>query len=48
MIENKIDIPFGMSYLTNNTGYGYQWWMDENGGYSAHGALGQFLILNPK
>jgi CubicO group peptidase (beta-lactamase class C family) len=32
-----------------NSGYGYLWWVDEQwGGYSAHGAGGQFVFVVPR
>jgi CubicO group peptidase (beta-lactamase class C family) len=30
-----------------SNGYGYQWWMDSFGGYSARGVGGQFILVMP-
>ena len=40
-VGNKLIKPF-----TN--GYGYQWWLDEAGNYSALGTSGQFITVVPK
>jgi len=40
--------PVGMN-RAENSGYGYLWWVDEQwGGYSAHGAGGQFVFVVPR
>jgi CubicO group peptidase (beta-lactamase class C family) len=40
-----IETPMG---LAGRHGYGYQWWMNGFGGYSARGYRGQYLFVVPK
>ncbi len=41
----KMDTPRG---LAGRFGYGYQWWMNGFGGYSARGLGGQYLFVLPE
>ncbi|MBF4694672.1 serine hydrolase domain-containing protein [Fusibacter ferrireducens] len=41
----KMDTPNG---LAGRDGYGYQWWMNSFGGYSARGYRGQYLFTCPE
>jgi CubicO group peptidase (beta-lactamase class C family) len=43
--RKQIDTPYG---LAGRYGYGYQWWMNSFGGYSARGYRGQYLFVVPK
>lgn len=43
--KKQIDTPNG---LAGRYGYGYQWWQNKFGGYSARGALGQYLFIVPE
>jgi CubicO group peptidase (beta-lactamase class C family) len=42
-IETKEVMPYGVE----KDGYGYLWWMNSFGGYSAHGMGGQFIFVVP-
>lgn len=44
-IQKYYDTPAGPSSMS---GYGYQWWMNPFGGYSARGFGGQFLYVVPE
>ncbi|MCK5601279.1 serine hydrolase, partial [Candidatus Pacearchaeota archaeon] len=53
--KNKVDyIASGGLWMFTNLlrpfadGYGYQWWLDKTGMYSAVGAGGQYIIIMPK
>jgi CubicO group peptidase (beta-lactamase class C family) len=37
----------GLMNAAEDDGYGYLWWMDDWGGYSAHGFGGQYLFVLP-
>lgn len=39
---------FGKMNRAEDDGYGYYWWMNGFGGYSAHGASGQFIFVVPE
>ncbi len=41
----QIDTPNG---LAGRYGYGYQWWMNNFGGYSARGYGGQYIFVLPE
>jgi CubicO group peptidase (beta-lactamase class C family) len=41
----QIDTPRG---LGGHYGYGYQWWMNSFGGYSARGYAGQYIFVIPR
>ena len=41
----KVDTPNG---LAGRYGYGYQWWMNHFGGYSARGFGGQYIFVLPE
>ncbi len=43
--SKKIDTPNG---LAGSNGYGYQWWMNSFGGYSARGFGGQYIFVVPE
>lgn len=43
--EKQIDTPSG---LAGRYGYGYQWWMNSFGGYSARGYGGQYIFVLPQ
>jgi CubicO group peptidase (beta-lactamase class C family) len=38
----------GLMNAAEDDGYGYLWWIDSFGGYSAHGFGGQFIFVLPK
>ena len=38
----------GLMNAAEDDGYGYFWWMDAYGGYSAHGFGGQYIFVVPK
>jgi CubicO group peptidase (beta-lactamase class C family) len=38
----------GLMNAAEDDGYGYWWWMDAFGGYSAHGFGGQYIFVLPK
>jgi hypothetical protein len=38
----------GLMNAAEDDGYGYYWWMDSFGGYSAHGFGGQYVFVLPK
>jgi CubicO group peptidase (beta-lactamase class C family) len=38
----------GLMNAAEDDGYGYLWWIDSFGGYSAHGYGGQFIFVLPK
>ena len=38
----------GLMNEAENDGYGYFWWIDAYGGYSAHGFGGQYIFVVPK
>lgn len=40
-VSSKFFRPFG-------DGYGYQWWLDRNGGYTALGTSGQYIMVIPQ
>lgn len=44
-VSKKVDTPNG---LAGRYGYGYQWWMNDFGGYSARGFGGQYIFVLPK
>lgn len=43
--KKQIDTPNG---IAGRSGYGYQWWMNRFGGYSARGFQGQYLFVLPE
>lgn len=43
-VSKKTDTPSG---LAGHYGYGYQWWMNNFGGYSARGYGGQYIFVLP-
>ena len=43
--SKQIDTPHG---LAGRYGYGYQWWMNPFGGYSARGFGGQYIFVVPQ
>jgi CubicO group peptidase (beta-lactamase class C family) len=43
--QKQMDTPYG---LAGRYGYGYQWWMNSFGGYSARGYGGQYIFVIPK
>jgi hypothetical protein len=43
--SKKVDTPAG---LAGYYGYGYQWWMNNFGGYSARGFGGQYIFVLPE
>ncbi|HYE82039.1 MAG TPA: serine hydrolase [Clostridia bacterium] len=43
--QKQIDTPSG---LAGRHGYGYQWWQNKFGGYSARGFAGQYLFVVPE
>lgn len=43
--KKQIDTPRG---LAGRYGYGYQWWQNKFGGYSARGFAGQYLFVVPE
>ncbi len=38
----------GLMNSAEDFGYGYNWWMNDFGGYSAHGAGGQYIFMVPE
>ena len=38
----------GLMNAAEDDGYGYYWWIDSFGGYSAHGFGGQYIFVLPK
>lgn len=43
--KKQLDTPNG---LAGRYGYGYQWWQNKFGGYSARGAQGQYIFVLPE
>lgn len=44
-VRKHVDTPTG---LAGRYGYGYQWWMNDFGGYSARGHNGQYIFVVPE
>lgn len=40
-------VRYGMLYEGSPQGYGYQWWLFDNGRYTAEGVYGQFIYIAP-
>jgi CubicO group peptidase (beta-lactamase class C family) len=38
----------GLMNAAEDDGYGYYWWIDSFGGYSAHGFGGQYVFVLPR
>lgn len=41
-------VQFGKLWHGSQLGYGYQWWLRENGNFLAEGVYGQFISIYPK
>lgn len=46
--STKEHIKAQLPLVTEEVGYGYQWWMNSFGGYSAQGLGGQYLFVVPE
>jgi hypothetical protein len=46
--RKHIETQDTMSNTAEQDGYGYWWWMNSFGGYSAHGYSGQFIFVVPE
>jgi CubicO group peptidase (beta-lactamase class C family) len=50
----KDDLPSGENWVAMKflrpfaDGYGYQWWLDKNGTYTAQGTGGQYILVSPE
>src|SRR5438876_422877 len=47
-VPSRPPLQFGKLYENYPLGYGYGWWLFENGRYEAVGMFGQFVYIAPK
>jgi len=47
-VENSTKKHIDADFYGTSNGYGYQWWINSFGGYSARGLHGQYIIVMPE